>query len=61
MRIKQEKEYITIDQYQYIENIVSWFEKSFKHSLKLKLTLLPSNFIPTKKDCPVTETQSKEV
>ena len=61
MRINQEKDYITIDQDQYIKNIVSRFEKSFKHSFKLKLTPLPSNFIPTKKDYPVTETQSKEV
>ena len=37
------------------------FEKSFKHTFKLKNTPLPSNFVPSKKDCPTTEAQSKEV
>ena len=61
MRIIQEKEYVTIDQDQYTKNIVSRFEKSFKPSFKLNITPLPSNFIPTKKECPTTEIQSKEV
>ena len=52
-------EYITLDQDQYIKKIVSRFEKSFKHQFKVKDTPLPSNFVPTKKDCPTTETQKK--
>ena len=61
MKIKQTKEYITLDQDQYIKNIVSRFEKSFKHQFKVKDTPLPSNFVPTRKDCPTTEIQTKEV
>ena len=32
-----------------------------KQKLKVKYTSLPSNFVPTRKDCPTTETQTKEV
>ena len=60
MKIKYTTEYITLDQDQYIKNIVSRFEKSFKHQFKVKETPLPSNFVPTRKDCPTTETQTKE-
>ena len=60
MKIKQTKEYITLDQDQYIKNIVNIFEKSFKCQFKVKDTTLYSNFVPTRKDCPTTETQSKE-
>ena len=34
--------------------------KKFKHPVKLKDSPLPSSFIPTKKDCPKIETESKE-
>ena len=33
MKIKQTPEYITLDQDQYVKNIVSRFEKNFKHQL----------------------------
>ena len=36
MKIKQTTEYITLDQDQYIKNIVSRFEKNFKHQFKVK-------------------------
>ena len=36
MKINQTSDFITIDQEQYIKNIVSRFEKSFKHSFKIK-------------------------
>ena len=55
MHIRQHKDYITLDQDQYVKNITSRFEKQFKHSFKLKDSLLPSSFIPSKKDCPKTE------
>ena len=58
MRIRQHKDYITLDQY--VKNITSRFEKQFKHSFKLKDSPLPSSFIPSKKDCPKTKTQIKE-
>ena len=44
---------------QYVKNIVSRFEKSFKHEFKTKDSPLPNNFIPSKKDCPTTELQIK--
>ena len=61
IKIKQSNNYITLDQEQYIKNIISGFEKSFKHKFKVKNTPLPNNFVPTKKDSPITETQNKEV
>ena len=61
MEIKQTSENITLDQEQYFKNIVSRFEKSFKHEFKTKDSPLPNNFIPSKKDCPTTELQIKEV
>ena len=45
---------------QYLKNITARFDKQFKHSFKLKDLLLPSTFIPTKKDSPKTETEIKE-
>ena len=44
-----------------IKHIVSRFEKSFKHQFKIKETPPPNNFIATRKDCPTTDTQTKEV
>ena len=35
--------------------------KKIKHPFKLKDSPLPSSFIPTKKDSPKTETETKEV
>ena len=61
MRINQSNKYITLDQDQYIKNIVSRFEKNFKHQFKTKDTPLPNNFVPTKKDSPNTETLQNEV
>ena len=61
MRIIQKPAYITLDQDQYIKNITSRFEKLFKHSFKLKDSPLPSTFVPSKKDCPATEEQVKEI
>ena len=61
MCIKQEADYITLDQDQYVKNIVSRFEKSFKHEFKTKESPLPTMFITSKKDCPTVDTQLKEV
>ena len=61
MRIKQPKEYMSIDQEQYAKTITSRFEKVFKHPFKLKDSPLPTSFIPSKQDCPIIEPQIKEV
>gem|GEM_PF-2876143 len=61
MRIRQHKDYIILDQDQYVKNITSRFEKQFKHPFKLKDSPLPSSFVPSKKDSPKTETEVKEV
>ena len=61
MRITQNSEYIMLDQDQYVKNITARFEKAFKHPFKIKNSPLPTSFIPTKKDSPVTEEQVKEV
>ena len=50
-----------IDQDQCVKNIVSWFEKLFKHTFKLKDSPLPTSFIPSKKDSPNTDAETKEV
>ena len=60
MRIKQDKDAISLDQDQYAKNTISRCEKSFKHPLKRKDFPLPISFIPTRKDCPTTEEQMKE-
>ena len=54
MKIKQDKEFISLDQDQYVKNTISRFEKSFKHPFKRKDFPLPISFIPTRKDCPTT-------
>ena len=61
MRIRQEKDHISIDQDQYVRNITSRFEKAFKHPFKNKDSPLPTTFIPSKKDCPQNDPQIKEV
>ena len=61
MIIKQHKDYMSIDQEQYVKNITSRFEKIFKYPFKLKDSPLPTSFIPSKKDCPTIELQIKEV
>ena len=61
MKIEQTWEHITLDQDQYVKNIVSRFEKSFKHQFKIKDSPLSSNFTPFKKDSPTTDLQVKEV
>ena len=61
MRIRQGEDNIIIDQDQYVKNIVSRFEKLFKHAFKLKDSPLPTSFVPTKKDSPTTDTEIKEV
>ena len=50
-----------MDQDQYVKNITSRFEKSFKHPFKGNQSPLPTNFIPSKNDSPVTEDQIKEI
>ena len=60
MRIIQDKNFISLDQDQYVKNTISRFEKSFKHPFKKKDFPLPISFVPTKKDCPTTEEQIKE-
>ncbi len=40
---------------------MSRFGKGFKHQFKIKETPLLNNFIPTRKDCPTIDTQTKEV
>ena len=45
MRIMQYKDYIILDQDQYVKNITTRFEKQFKHPFKLKDSPLPSSFI----------------
>ena len=49
MRIREGKNHIMIDQDQYVKNIVSRFEKLFKHTFKLKDSPLPTSFIPFKR------------
>ena len=61
MRIRQEDEYITLDQDQYVKNIITRFEKSFKHEFKIKDSPLPTNFVPSKKDSPTVDAQLKEI
>ena len=61
MRITQKKDNITLDQDQYVKNITSRFEKSFKHPFKGKQSPLPTSSIPSKKDSPITEEQTKEI
>ena len=61
MRVRQHMERITLDQDQYVKNITTRFEKSFKHPFKLKDSPLPASFVPTKKDSPSTEAKVKEV
>ena len=60
IRIKQHKNYMTIDQEQHVKNIISRFEKVSKHTFKLKDSPLPTIFIPSKNDCPTTEPHIKE-
>ena len=61
MRIRQEDDYITLDQDQYVKNIITRFEKSFKHEFKTKDSPLPANFVPSKKDSPTVDAQHKEI
>ena len=61
MRIIQKEKYIImLYQDQYVKNIIARFEKSFKHPFKGKQSPLPTTFIASKKDCPITEEQIKE-
>ena len=61
MKITQHKDYIILDQDQYVKNITTRFEKLFKHTFKLKDSPLPVSFIPTKKDSPSTNAEIKEI
>ena len=61
MEIKQIPEHISLNQDQYVKNIASRFEKSFKHEFKIKDNPLPNNFTSSIKDCPAAELQTKEV
>ncbi len=55
MRIFQKPQYINLDQDQYVKNITARFEKPFKHFFKLKDSPLPSTFVLSKKDFPITD------
>lgn len=63
MCIYQENDYITLDQNQYVKNIITRFENPFKHKFKVKVKdlPLPTNFVPSKKDCPTVDAQYKEI
>ena len=61
MKITQHKDYIILDQDQYVKNITTRFEKLFKHPFKLKQYPLPVSFIPTKKDSLFTDDVIKEI
>ena len=61
MCIRQEDDYITLDQDQYVNNKVSQFEKSFQHEFKIKDSPPATTFVPRKNDCPTVDTQLKEV
>ena len=61
MRIMQHNGFITLDQSQYTKNITSRIEKSFKNPIKVKDSPLPTGFIPTNDDSPVSEAQKDEV
>ena len=61
MRITQNRDNITLHQDQYVKNITSRFEKSFKHPFKGKQSPLPTSFVPSKKDSPIIEEQIKEI
>ena len=60
MRIIQNKDFISLDQNQYVKDTISRFEESFKHPFEKKDLSLPIFFVPNKKDCPNTEEQTKE-
>ena len=49
MRIRQGQDHIMIDQDQYLKNIASRFEKRFKHTFKLKDSLLPTSLYHLRK------------
>ena len=59
MRIMQHDGFITLDQSQYTKNITSRIEKSFKNPIKVKDYPLPTGFIPTHDDSPVSEAQKR--
>ena len=48
MKIKQSNNHITLDQEQYIKNIIIRFQKNFKQQFKVKNTSVHINFVPTK-------------
>ena len=55
MQIKQEKDYITIDQSQYAKHVTTRLEKAFKNTIKPQDSPLPSKFIPIKADSPTNQ------
>ena len=61
MQIKQEKDYITIDQSQYAKHVTTRLEKAFKNTIKPQDSPLPSKFILTKADSPTNQAQTLEV
>ena len=58
MQIKQYENNMTLDQYQYSKNAISRIEKTFKNTIKMKDSPLPSGFIATKNDCPQNQAQN---
>ena len=61
MRIGQYEYNVLVDQDQCVKNITIRFEKTFKHTFKIKVSTLLPNFILSKKGYPITEPQVKEV
>ena len=60
MIIVQNKDFIYLDQGQYLKNTISKFEKCFKHPFKKKDFPLPISLVTTKKDSQTTDEQTKE-
>ena len=55
MRLVRKKNYISLDQDQYVKDITVNFEKNFKHPFKGRQSILPTNFTPAKRDNPTTK------
>ena len=61
MQIKQYDTYLTLDQSQYTKYVTSRLEKSFKNTMKMQESPIPTSFISTKKDCLQNTAQIMEV
>ena len=61
MQITEKRDHIIIDQKQYAKYVTSRLKKTLRSIIKIQENPLPTNFIPTKKDCPENEAQTIEV